>query len=88
MTADPAGNNESGDPNKISDPKLYEDCGKFDDVSKKFNNLLLDYNEADGNKEMTLVLFKDALFHLTKIFRIIRLPRGHVLNVGFGGSGK
>lgn len=57
LAADPAGNLESGDPNKISDPKLYEDCGTFEVVNKKFNNLLLDYNEADGNKEMTLVLF-------------------------------
>ena len=85
MTADPAGNNaESG----IADPKLYEDCGSFDKVNKKFNNLLLDYNEFEGNKEMSLVLFKDFLFHLTKISRIIRFPRGHALMVGFGGSGK
>jgi dynein heavy chain len=57
-------------------------------VGQKFNNLLLDYNQADGMKEMNLVLFKDALFHLTKISRIIRFPRGHALLVGYGGSGK
>ncbi len=68
------------------DPKLYEDCGNFDRVSIKFNQLLSDYNEE--KKEMNLVLFKDALEHLTKIHRILRFPLGHALLVGFGGSGK
>jgi len=81
MKASPA------DPDVI-DPKLYMDCGGYEDVKKKFDALLVDFNEDDNNKEMNLVLFKDALEHLTKIHRIIRFPRGHALLVGFGGSGK
>jgi len=50
--------------------------------------MLLDYNDEDGNLEMNLVLFKDALDHLTKIHRIIKFPQGHALLVGYGGSGK
>lgn len=81
MTASPA------DPETV-DPKLYEDCGDFEKVGQKFNSLLNDYNDVDGQQEMNLVLFKDALQHLTKIHRVIRFPRGHALLVGYGGSGK
>jgi len=81
MLASPA------DPDKIN-PEIYQDCGDYETVGKKFEKLLLDYNDEDGNLEMNLVLFKDALEHLTKIHRIIKFPQGHALLVGYGGSGK
>lgn len=75
------------DPEAV-DPALYEDCGDFEKVKVKMESMLLDYNETEGNKEMNLVLFNDALFHITKTHRIIKFPRGHALLVGYGGSGK
>ena len=37
---------------------------------------------------MNLVLFEDALEHLTRIHRVIRMDKGNALLVGVGGSGK
>ena len=48
--------------------------------------VLEDYNL--NRTPQALVLFEMALSHLTRVHRIIRLPRGNALLVGVGGSGK
>ena len=48
--------------------------------------ILEEYNER--HVPMRLVLFNDALDHLTRIHRVIRMDQGHALLVGVGGSGK
>lgn len=38
--------------------------------------------------KLQMVLFNDALEHLTRVHRALRMHRGNVLIVGTGGSGK
>jgi hypothetical protein len=50
---------------------------------------ILTHNSADvQEKKLDMVLFDDVLEHVTRILRIIRMPRGNALLVGVGGSGK
>ncbi|XP_077418138.1 dynein axonemal heavy chain 10-like isoform X2 [Vanacampus margaritifer] len=69
-----------------TEPRIYEDLGNFDTSKALFQELLEEYN--DRKSRMNLVLFDDALEHLTRVHRIIRIDRGHALLVGVGGSGK
>nr|XP_061803884.1 dynein axonemal heavy chain 10-like [Nerophis lumbriciformis] len=69
-----------------TEPRLYEDLNDFEVSKNLFQELLEEYN--DRMSRMNLVLFDDALEHLTRVHRIIRIDRGHALLVGVGGSGK
>ena len=71
---------------EAEDPRLYEDLGDYTVIKEKLDNMLVEYGYE--NKAMNLVLFNDALEHVTKIHRILRFPKGCGLLVGFGGSGK
>jgi dynein heavy chain len=67
-------------------PRLYEDLGDYSNIKDLFEKFLGLYNMR--HKPMQLVFFEDALEHLTRIHRTMRLPRGNCLLVGVGGSGK
>ncbi|XP_069353305.1 dynein axonemal heavy chain 10 isoform X1 [Eulemur rufifrons] len=68
------------------EPRVYEDIQDYEAAKALFQEILEEYNES--NAKMNLVLFDDALEHLTRTHRIIRMDRGHALLVGVGGSGK
>ena len=55
-------------------------------LKKTLEDKLREYNES--NASMELVLFQQAMEHITRIARIIDLPRGNAMLVGVGGSGK
>lgn len=68
------------------DGRFYEDLLDFEAVYFLFQEILEEYNER--KPRMKLVLFEDCLEHLTRVHRTLRLPHGHVLLIGVGGSGK
>lgn len=48
---------------------------------------LEDYNSV-SNAPMKLVMFLDAIEHVSRVTRVIRLPLGNALLLGVGGSGR
>ena len=60
--------------------------GSFEQVKPVVEEILGEYNVK--NKTMNLVFFDDALEHLTRMLRTVRLDQGNLLLVGVGGSGK
>lgn len=66
--------------------RLYEDLLDYSAIKSIFEEVLTEFNERFF--KMNLVLFEDALQHLVRIQRIIRLNRGHALLIGVAGCGK
>ncbi|KAL4141307.1 hypothetical protein PRNP1_014428 [Phytophthora ramorum] len=64
----------------------YDQVVSFQVLHATVEEALAEHNEL--NAKMDLVLFKDALEHITRIVRIISNPSGHALLVGVGGSGR
>jgi len=69
-------------------PRVYEPVKSWNHAQKKAQEYLCLFNERNPAKAMNLVLFDDAMMHLMRISRVIRMKRGSIMLVGVGGSGK
>ena len=77
-----------GDVLKLDAPvKLYEEIKEKSKLLKVLNGMLDEYNLGNSNK-MNLVFFDDAIEHILRIARVLRQPRGNIMLIGVGGSGK
>jgi len=77
-----------GDLLKLDAPiKLYEEIRDKNKMFKVLNGMLDDYNMSNSNK-MNLVFFEDAIEHILRISRSLKQPRGNIMLIGVGGSGK
>ncbi|XP_046389338.1 dynein axonemal heavy chain 2 [Ischnura elegans] len=67
---------------------IYEDFVDFPAFKKRMEQFLIEYNKSPGVVPMDLVLFRDAIEHITRITRVLSQPRGNMLLIGIGGSGR
>jgi len=67
--------------------RLYEEIKDMPKLLKVLNGYLEEYNVSSSVK-MNLVFFEDAVLHCMKILRALRQPRGNIMLIGVGGSGK
>ena len=72
----------------VHQDEIYEDLVDFDKLKFHMEKVLKDYNETPGTVPMDLVLFRDAILHISRIVRVIRQPQCNMLLIGIGGSGR
>ncbi|KPI86557.1 putative dynein heavy chain [Leptomonas seymouri] len=79
--------------------KVYEEVPDIQRIAQVLEEYQDDYNATAATvrtddsagvqaSQLGLVFFKDHCEHIARIIRILRQPRGNVLLVGVGGSGK
>mmetsp|Transcript_14531 Transcript_14531/g.44899 ORF Transcript_14531/g.44899 Transcript_14531/m.44899 type:complete len:1962 (-) Transcript_14531:344-6229(-) len=66
----------------------YEEVTDFSLLARRCEDRLEDYNLEPKLINMNLVLFKDAVRHVCRIHRVLMMPRGNLMLVGVGGSGR
>ncbi|XP_060146271.1 dynein axonemal heavy chain 2 isoform X6 [Globicephala melas] len=72
----------------LREPKVYEDLTDLTVLRTAMETALNEYNLSPAVVPMQLVLFREAIEHITRIVRVIGQPRGNMLLVGIGGSGR
>jgi dynein heavy chain len=70
-----------------ADPRVYQRVRDMAQLQRVVEEALEDYNSVT-NAPMKLVMFLDAIEHVSRVCRVIRLPLGNALLLGVGGSGR
>ena len=66
----------------------YEEVNDFKKLKRYLEEELDNHNIEPGKIPMELVLFQDAILHITRIGRVLKQLRGNCMLVGVGGSGR
>ncbi len=70
-----------------ADPRVYDEVSDPHKLQEVINEYLSEYNQL-SKSPMSLVMFRFAIEHVSRISRIMKQPNGHALLVGMGGSGR
>ena len=84
----PEATGEEDEGHDMERPTIYEPVHDWNLLKDKLKSNLDQYNDILRGSNMDLVFFPDAMKHVLKISRVIRNPRGNIMLVGVGGSGK
>jgi dynein heavy chain len=76
--------NEPGDDGEV----VYEEICDVKKAKAVCEERLEDYNMEPKLLPMHLAMFKDAILHVCRIHRVLVQPRGNIMLVGVGGSGR
>ncbi|CAM9319062.1 unnamed protein product, partial [Hapterophycus canaliculatus] len=73
-------------PDDLDIPFSYLPVPSMEILKQDLQERIKEYNETHAM--INLVLFDQAMHHVTRITRILQFPRGNALLLGVGGSGK
>lgn len=67
---------------------IYTEISDMNKLKSYLDTVVEDYNVEPGYINMNLVMFTDAVWYLCRIVRVLLQPRGNIMLVGVGGSGR
>ncbi|XP_065826535.1 dynein axonemal heavy chain 3-like isoform X2 [Oscarella lobularis] len=73
--------------NPESDAKIYDEVTDMGQLTEVMEHYLEEYNQM-SKAPMSLVMFRFAIEHISRISRVLQQDNGHVLLIGIGGSGR
>ncbi|XP_077979573.1 dynein axonemal heavy chain 3-like isoform X2 [Glandiceps talaboti] len=73
--------------NPDADSKIYDEVVDIKELTSVMEHYLDEYNQM-SKAPMSLVMFKFAIEHISRISRVLKQDNGHALLIGIGGSGR